>query len=345
MRNLLIAFIAFLGSCTYSNAQISIRTDVNVKQAQQVEKYDSLSNFDLNYDIIANEYQTEETALANINGQFKQFIGQSIYILPFTQKQLSFHKKWGSSDTKNDRLRGEYYTIDGFEFKLNESYTGMYKLDKVVFKLRNEDEKKSKWEVAYYSLDDALLVGYYEKLKQKYVGKSFVYTGRAKGKGCQFITEPSLDHSAVDTKTKQIINLRDKSEWLCTEIQLVDDEVTMQLYAILTNSDGNEIKARIENRFLTKGETNAAFFSCFMDNNEFEKWKDSIVEKYGLEYALLIIKKKVKIGMTDKMCIEAWGEPDSKNRTVLNGKETEQWVYKTGSYLYFDNGILTVIQN
>lgn len=82
-----------------------------------------------------------------------------------------------------------------------------------------------------------------------------------------------------------------------------------------------------------------------MDKNEFEKWKNSIVEKYGLEYALLIIKKKVKIGMTDKMCIEAWGEPDSKNRTVLNGKETEQWVYKTNSYLYFDDGILTAIQN
>ena len=140
MRNLLIALIAFWGSCTYSNAQIiSIRTDVDTKQAQQVEKYDSLSNFDLNYDIIANEYQTEEAALTNINGQFKQFIGQRIYILPFTQKQLNFHKKWGSSDTKNDRLRGEYYTIDGFEFKLDESYTGMYKLDKVIFKLRNED--------------------------------------------------------------------------------------------------------------------------------------------------------------------------------------------------------------
>ena len=62
-------------------------------------------------------------------------------------------------------------------------------------------------------------------------------------------------------------------------------------------------------------------------------------------FRVLIIKKKLKIGMTDKMCIEAWGEPDSKNRTVLNGKETEQWVYKTNSYLYFDDGILTAIQN
>ena len=52
MRNSLIAFIAFWGSCTYSNAQISIRTEVNTKPTQQIEKYDSLSNFNLNYDII-----------------------------------------------------------------------------------------------------------------------------------------------------------------------------------------------------------------------------------------------------------------------------------------------------
>ena len=134
-------------------------------------------------------------------------------------------------------------------------------------------------------------------------------------------------------------------EWLCTDIQLVDDEITMQLYAIFTNSDGHEIKARIENRFLTKGETHAAFFSCFMGKNEYIDWKESLVAKYGLENPLLIIEKKVKIGMSDTMCLESWGEPDSKNRTVLNGVETEQWVYKTKSYLYFDNGILTAIQN
>lgn len=139
--------------------------------------------------------------------------------------------------------------------------------------------------------------------------------------------------------------MKNGEEWLCTDIQLVDDEITMQLYAIFTNSDGNEIKARIENRFLTKGEIHAAFFSCFMEKNEYIGWKESLVEKYGLENALLIIEKKVKIGMSDTMCLESWGEPDSKNRTILNGVETEQWVYETKSYLYFDNGILTAIQN
>ena len=208
MKNLLTTLTILIGSCIYSNAQISIRTETHTKQIQQVEVYDSLSNFNLNYDIIANEYQTEDLALTNINGQFKQFIGQNIYILPLTQKEISFNSKWGSSDAKNDKLRGKYYIIDGFEFKIDENYTGLFKLDKVIFKLKNEDGKKYKWEVAYYSLDEALLVGYYEKLKYKSVGNTFVYTGRAKGKGSQFIVEPSLDHSSIDTKTNQILNLK-----------------------------------------------------------------------------------------------------------------------------------------
>ena len=196
MKKLLTTLTILIGSCILSNAQISIRTETYTKQIQQVEVYDSLSNFNLNYDIIAKEYQTEDLALTNINGQFKQFIGQNIYILPLTQKEISFNSKWGSSDAKNDKLRGKYYIIDGFEFKIDENYTGLFKLDKVIVKLKNEDGKKHKWEVAYYSLDEALLVGYYEKLKYKSVGNTFVYTGRAKGKGSQFIIEPSLDHSS-----------------------------------------------------------------------------------------------------------------------------------------------------
>lgn len=82
-----------------------------------------------------------------------------------------------------------------------------------------------------------------------------------------------------------------------------------------------------------------------MKKNEYIHWKESLIEKYNLDIATLIIEKKVKIGMSSTMCLESWGEPISKNKTILNGIETEQWIYKTNSYLYFDNGILTAIQN
>lgn len=55
---------------------------------------------------------------------------------------------------------------------------------------------------------------------------------------------------------------------------------------------------------------------------------------------------QVKIGFTKQMCKEAWGEPDDINTTTNNYGSNEQWVYSLGnSYLYFENGRLTSIQN
>ena len=40
-----------------------------------------------------------------------------------------------------------------------------------------------------------------------------------------------------------------------------------------------------------------------------------------------------------------WGEPESINRTVTGNHVYEQWVYGYPNYLYFEDGILTSIQN
>jgi hypothetical protein len=41
----------------------------------------------------------------------------------------------------------------------------------------------------------------------------------------------------------------------------------------------------------------------------------------------------------------SWGKPDDINRTITAYGTREQWVYGYRSYLYFDDGILTAIQN
>ncbi len=56
------------------------------------------------------------------------------------------------------------------------------------------------------------------------------------------------------------------------------------------------------------------------------------------------MQSKVQIGMSKEMCIESWGEPTKINRTITSGSIHEQWVYYK-SYLYFDDGILSGIQN
>lgn len=56
-------------------------------------------------------------------------------------------------------------------------------------------------------------------------------------------------------------------------------------------------------------------------------------------------RKGVSIGMSQKDVEQSnWGKPQKINRTVNGYGVSEQWVY-SGGYLYFENGILTSIQN
>lgn len=58
-------------------------------------------------------------------------------------------------------------------------------------------------------------------------------------------------------------------------------------------------------------------------------------------------KPGVSIGMTMRQVIEetSWGAPRDKHRTTTAAGLSEQWVYGTKQYLYFDNGVLVSIQN
>lgn len=54
---------------------------------------------------------------------------------------------------------------------------------------------------------------------------------------------------------------------------------------------------------------------------------------------------KVFVDMTNEQARMSWGKPKKINKTVNNNMVREQWVYGSNSYLYFENGILTTIQN
>ena len=58
----------------------------------------------------------------------------------------------------------------------------------------------------------------------------------------------------------------------------------------------------------------------------------------------LISNGQVVIGMTRAQAMSAWGTPKDINTTTTRYGTTEQWVYSSGKYLYFDNGVLTSIQ-
>jgi hypothetical protein len=88
--------------------------------------------------------------------------------------------------------------------------------------------------------------------------------------------------------------------------------------------------------------------SSFCDNrNVFTpKQVEKLKNKFGVNTFNLLVNRKIKIGMTKEMVRWALGEPDRINNNINAGGKHEQWVYNSdGSYYYFDNGILTTIQN
>jgi hypothetical protein len=59
----------------------------------------------------------------------------------------------------------------------------------------------------------------------------------------------------------------------------------------------------------------------------------------------LIREGKIRIGMTRSQVRFSWGDPEDINTTTTANEVKEQWVYGAGNYVYFEDGILSAIQN
>ena len=69
-----------------------------------------------------------------------------------------------------------------------------------------------------------------------------------------------------------------------------------------------------------------------------------MITKYGKYWGKLVSEGQLEIGMTKQMCRDSWGEPESINHTSTRYGNYEQWVYTT-TYVYFDNGKISAIQD
>lgn len=206
-----------------------------------------------------------------------------------------------------------------------------------------------------------ILVGYYTKMKELHVGNDYIFS-----------PSNNMDINTNDINTGAQIIIKVGSEWHCSSLEFINiDGRLLQPYFILNNKEGNSIKVRLDN---SKKESSPHLLDKFINKQDYIKQKEleklqytererllaeekarkekerlefekMIINKYGEYYGNLIIKKQVVIGMSDEMCRYAWGTPQSVNTTIVEGLRHEQWVYSLYSYLYFDNGILTAIQN
>ena len=81
------------------------------------------------------------------------------------------------------------------------------------------------------------------------------------------------------------------------------------------------------------------------DKQKYQERLSELTKKYGRSAAKDIMDGYVRTGWGKEKCIESWGKPKSINKSTGAWGVHEQWVYGDGNYLYFENGILTSIQN
>ena len=176
---------------------------------------------------------------------------------------------------------------------------------------------------------DNLLAGRTAKY-DSYKGKSFIYQNKYK-----FYPVYSLAN-----KQKYNGEIAENSEFQCTDISFLDNN-QFKIIFILHNETYGDL-------FVFEHDFSGLFKSkedYLLAKQKDEQRRKQILAKYGQRNGQLILDGKVRLGFTKAMCVEAWGEPEDINKTSGSWGVHEQWCYSDGSYLYFENGKLTSIQN
>lgn len=122
-----------------------------------------------------------------------------------------------------------------------------------------------------------------------------------------------------------------------------DSEDLIHLKTVKTKQEKEEFKQKIKNEVAADKEKSEA-----EKQKQEEKKQQLIVEvakKYGHNKAEKLVNGIIWVGCTKEMVELSWGKPQDVNTTVTAYSKREQWVYGIGSYVYFEDGKVTVIQN
>lgn len=273
--------------------------------------------------------------------------------------------------TPSKSFEGKYYKVKGV-FKQYQNGLDCTFLDLVskddpndtlIFRISEGgfDNKILKQESAPF-----IVQGYYEKEKNKVVGKKF------------YLRQPI--NKLFDLVTGKVISIEPTNEeWICSSLTFVQTQSMphLQLCMILGQKT-NTIALNLTNGMAMIGDIPETiginnFKSEFdvlqekLKKEEIEKQKkeeieriatdqkiaeierlkfqSEMIKKYGTKIGNLISNNKVIIGMSKEQCKLSWGEPSDINTTTTKNIVFEQWVYSMSSYLYFENNTLVSIQN
>lgn len=330
MKVIIILGIIFFNNLSFG--QITTTKISEKKENISIVKYDSLKNF-LAKNV--NQYLNQELYLKGKAESLREY-GYRGFLIDYREDNRSLKNTYkpviptnksylkydmGGGKTEYDSIAEKYFKVLKI-FKHPKGNESKYLYGKKYFlKLV---EKKSK-DTLYYEYDSEfessfpfIVVGFFNKLKQKNINKLFVLGS----------TKARYGEEELDLETGLPIKFILGSIWKC--IDLTIDEKYYNLVFIL--QDELQQKLTINYEFLNKE------YDVYS-----KKDSENYKKKFGLTNWNTILLGKVSIGMSKEMCELSWGKPKDINKTISSGRNSEQWVYDE-NYLYFENGILRTIQ-
>lgn len=275
----------------------------------------------------------------------------------------------GYIGTNPDSVLGRYFTIIDIQGKMKER-EDYQKLDDIStdtnlemgkgrgyikFTLLNNSNNDTLFWVInnpyFNGFDMFFLVPYFEKQQQLYRGKNLVAV--------------KSFENLIDVNTGEVIKIMKGEVWECVDISFSNSKKSKKLYPLyFLKKEEKEVSFELgffeKSTFITENEFNRNEEEKRKSEEEklIEKkirelkqeqdridFKNYCIAKWGTKMGSYIAEGRVILGMNKEMCISAWGHPINVNRTMLKGLVSEQWVYGWSTYLYFDNGILTTIQD
>ena len=345
--------IGFLLVVLCVNAQINVREHTPLPTSKPyIEKYDSLTNIEK----LQDDSITHHRSYKHLVGQYLFYIDEdtidsknesTFYTYVGDSYETVAHLRRGGRIDKS-RYRNRYWRI-------NDIKVTQYGFD--IFELEDTTKNEKIYARGSAMNRDFIVLGYYEKMRQMYLGKSFVYDnyfpyGMADGADNN-ISAYNVSHhnywrSALDSR--------------CPVILIFENDKLGKYYSYTQTRSG---KAFDESKYCFwmsgKGheeERLPLYLGKFLDlpqqeyivkreketKQYFANQKKRMIAKYGKYWGKLVADGQLEIGMTKQMCRDSWGEPESINRTSTRYGNHEQWVYTT-IYVYFDNGKISAIQD
>ena len=221
------------------------------------------------------------------------------------------------------------------------------------------------------SLNKFILVPYFVKQKQLFQNKKLIYDDKKTDWGAyknsnleeydtRFIIKYEDDNGKENSTGKKVL-IVPGSTWLCTDVTLL--KPTYKINYILKNDKEEQValtnlEGFIEESAYLKRELNKKLKyqqllakqkqqKLYKDENErkaAEKLKIECSKLFGQQNGDLIAQGKVKLNMTKEMCKYAWGAPLWSHKTTNVYGTHEDWYYRLGYSLHFENGILKRIE-